>query len=448
MKDFDLQLAVNKSNSTDIINKISQRKPKMTPPFNFEKRISVDLSNVNSLIRLLDSEKEISPSADLLPTLPDKETLDRGITYLRRVHFFCYYCGEEFEDEDELVGKCGIVHLRGRKIENSSSNSTTNLTVQTTFENDNRIRSRINKPNNPDVYTGKQLIQQSKKEFFQKQIVKIEENKYRCSLCSKLFRGPAYVEKHLNLKHISEIEKIEVEALEEQFFLNYLNDPKKLSATFTQPFPHLNPNISQLPQPQLTPPPQSQPLPQLLPHRPLTYRRGGLTPTPSLPQPPHSWVESETSIPISRNFYPPYPTFIPPPPHPNLNLLHPNMSPNINSNIPPNFNPNINSNIPPNFTPNINPNFNPNYSPNFNLNNVTLNINNPSLTYRGRKPKPEQHYSYSPSFVSASVVDPSILPPLAPPTQQLDPRSLREYQDLDAPSEGPIEIDYRMALRK
>lgn len=43
------------------------------------------------------------------------DQLDRLIGYLRTVHFFCYYCGEEFDDEEETLRKCGQKHLRGKK---------------------------------------------------------------------------------------------------------------------------------------------------------------------------------------------------------------------------------------------------------------------------------------------------------------------------------------------
>ena len=33
--------------------------------------------------------------------------LDLLLLYLRRVHSFCFYCGEEYEDERMLATKCG-----------------------------------------------------------------------------------------------------------------------------------------------------------------------------------------------------------------------------------------------------------------------------------------------------------------------------------------------------
>lgn len=38
--------------------------------------------------------------------------MDLLILYLRRVHSYCFYCGEEYDDERTLAAKCGPQHLR------------------------------------------------------------------------------------------------------------------------------------------------------------------------------------------------------------------------------------------------------------------------------------------------------------------------------------------------
>ena len=38
--------------------------------------------------------------------------LDLLLLYLRRVHAYCLYCGEEFEDERMLSTRCGPQHIR------------------------------------------------------------------------------------------------------------------------------------------------------------------------------------------------------------------------------------------------------------------------------------------------------------------------------------------------
>lgn len=41
-----------------------------------------------------------------------EKLMDVRIHYLRFVHIFCYYCGEEFLDFEEMARKCGGKHLR------------------------------------------------------------------------------------------------------------------------------------------------------------------------------------------------------------------------------------------------------------------------------------------------------------------------------------------------
>lgn len=51
--------------------------------------------------------------------------LDIQILYLRRVHGFCYYCIEEYEDERMLTSRCDNIHLRSNKCLGSRINIST-----------------------------------------------------------------------------------------------------------------------------------------------------------------------------------------------------------------------------------------------------------------------------------------------------------------------------------
>jgi len=45
-----------------------------------------------------------------------KKKLYLNVLYLRKVHGFCYYCVEDYEDEWSLISKCGCIHLRSSII--------------------------------------------------------------------------------------------------------------------------------------------------------------------------------------------------------------------------------------------------------------------------------------------------------------------------------------------
>ena len=68
------------------------------------------------LIRdVLDPEKEVeSWIVDQIETLELalEKKLDILLLYLRRVHSYCIYCGEEYEDERMLSSRCGPQHIR------------------------------------------------------------------------------------------------------------------------------------------------------------------------------------------------------------------------------------------------------------------------------------------------------------------------------------------------
>lgn len=47
--------------------------------------------------------------------LSQEKQLDLLLIYLRRVHAFCLYCGEEYEDERMLGTRCGPQHIRNHQ---------------------------------------------------------------------------------------------------------------------------------------------------------------------------------------------------------------------------------------------------------------------------------------------------------------------------------------------
>ncbi|EFA80136.1 C2H2-type zinc finger-containing protein [Heterostelium album PN500] len=245
----------------------TQKKFRITPKIaSTEQRISVDLKQATEIAKNLDVDRDISNNplwTDQIESLSEMDRLDRTIHYLRYVHLFCYYCSEEYADVDEIERKCGSVHLRrpigaedtttitapkprseemSDEITNESNNNNNEQQDQTmdidqkpSEENtwvtnlDNNIKAKIVKINNQEQYEYTQAIAKSAEEFIQINTFKMEEEKYRCSLCCKLFKGSEYVKKHINLKHPEELkEDSHKKGTEEQFFLNYFSDPRRM----------------------------------------------------------------------------------------------------------------------------------------------------------------------------------------------------------------------------
>jgi len=214
------------------------RKAKLTPPVAAEEaRISTDLEQSKLLCKQLDSEKGIESnplfSEEIVNDLAGVQLLDRLVTYMRKVHFFCYYCGEEYDDDDELLKRCGQKHLRGKKREVDPPNVNTDSWANSL---DTKIKNRIENPDNPKIYTGQAMLERKVAKFYAKHINKIDEEKYRCSICGKLFMGENFIRKHLSMKHTEETEKYKKKAHENQFFENFLSDPRRMTPNVQQNF--------------------------------------------------------------------------------------------------------------------------------------------------------------------------------------------------------------------
>ena len=121
--------------------------------------------------------------------------LDKAVTYLRKVHDYCFYCASKFSCSQEILSKCGDLHLRfmttGTEID-SVKHDQHRLTEKSSaliefIKNLNEVSSEIN------TDLDEALTESS--------IKKVEEGKFRCNHCLKAFRGPEFVMKHLTLKH-------------------------------------------------------------------------------------------------------------------------------------------------------------------------------------------------------------------------------------------------------
>jgi hypothetical protein len=61
--------------------------------------------------------------------------LDLMLLYLRKVHAYCFYCGEEYDDERMLAAKCGPQHIRSaKKISRLEIDTSSNWSGSKSFE--------------------------------------------------------------------------------------------------------------------------------------------------------------------------------------------------------------------------------------------------------------------------------------------------------------------------
>jgi hypothetical protein len=202
----DFRLAPVRSQSS------SRKEAKMQPPHSAES-ITLDWRQSARLIRVLDLEKGISEnsllvSEDQFSEMADIQKefqLDLQLLYLRRVHAYCFYCLDEYDDERMLSAKCGPAHIRSRLDPEGGR--------EANF--DDRLELRLQPKPEVKVYEqGVRLSQQDIElqrmltDFEGKQIVEEVDDKVRCNLCRKLFRGVEFVRKHIHNKHPESVEEV------------------------------------------------------------------------------------------------------------------------------------------------------------------------------------------------------------------------------------------------
>lgn len=218
---FELNLIIHKE-------KPGERKAKITPALASQtERIQHDLIQARKLVALLDKEKDIENDIftdENLKDYSEEQTLDLMIYYLRKVHFYCYYSAEEFSSWDNLVLKCGEIYLRG------TPKYTPHFDPDTWAQNlDAKVTWRLENSMSLDDLTGKTLSTRMERDICEKHTKRRDEKVWECLICKKKFCGQNFVEKHIITRHEELWTGFQEEVTNLQFFLNYVNDPKRLT---------------------------------------------------------------------------------------------------------------------------------------------------------------------------------------------------------------------------
>jgi hypothetical protein len=108
LNNFDLNPVISVSTT--------HKKVRVTPLLN-KACIDRDRKLSKELIIVLDQQNSIENNRLFESEKDDKMQLDLQLLYLRRVHAFCFYCCEGYEDERMLASKCGPMHVRLMKVE-------------------------------------------------------------------------------------------------------------------------------------------------------------------------------------------------------------------------------------------------------------------------------------------------------------------------------------------
>ncbi|CEL92106.1 unnamed protein product [Vitrella brassicaformis CCMP3155] len=176
-------------------------------------------------------------------TYPEAFQLDLQILYLRRVHNVCYYSAECCENERELQARCGVAFLRQRYSHNQHDDGHGAMLNGSSVEEsspwvdtfDQKIQQLLNASHRePVVLREEEEPLASKwKAYCDENTMKVEEGRFRCNICRKLFKAAEFVHKHLRNKHESALQEIIDKLHESMMHEAYMGDSSRLV-----PLPH------------------------------------------------------------------------------------------------------------------------------------------------------------------------------------------------------------------
>ncbi|CAE7675351.1 SRRT, partial [Symbiodinium microadriaticum] len=178
-------------------------------------RLLKDLALSEQVIQRLDGLTEVPEEITALVLNAYGTTefkLDLRVTYLRRVHHFCFYAARWCDDEWFLRDACGIATLRAPAQPECTAG-------EWSAAHEQRLESFLgsvsfDKPAAAPDYSNEHVVQ-SLAEEREKAILKVTDEKFKCKLCGKHFRGENFVRKHLERMHMSLAEAAREELLQE-----------------------------------------------------------------------------------------------------------------------------------------------------------------------------------------------------------------------------------------
>ncbi|CAK0798265.1 unnamed protein product [Prorocentrum cordatum] len=184
------------------------------PEMSLPGRICKDAALSAQVVRRLDGLTGVPASVteSLLAGGGSEEArLDLRVLYLRRVHHFCFYAAEWCPDEWELSERCGAGMVRTAVGEDAGAVAPGPWTEAheqrlAAFLETSGLQQPVPMSSDEQVTLDKKAA-----ELIQEKTKQIAEGKYQCTACSKLFRGPEFVRKHLHKMHMDLFETIQEE---------------------------------------------------------------------------------------------------------------------------------------------------------------------------------------------------------------------------------------------
>lgn len=154
------------------------------------------------------------------------KALDKLVLYLRVVHSIDFYNSIEYQQEDSMPNRLGIMFVR------PSANSNVKLKQDDIEEYsklfESKMKPYIEYKDKIDVEMAKKLGLKDRRDEIEKFVKtntqELAPDRWLCPLSGKRFKGPEFIRKHLFYKHMEKIVEVKKEV---EYFNNYLFDPKR-----------------------------------------------------------------------------------------------------------------------------------------------------------------------------------------------------------------------------
>jgi hypothetical protein len=177
------------------------------------------------------SKKSAQSAFDIDMDKNYSRVLDRMLLYLRVVHSIDFYNALEYQQEDLMPNRCGIMFVRPALPLNAASASLkiSNDEVSAYIQQfEARMKPFADYKDKIEAEMAKKLGTKERKEEIEKFIKtntqELAPDRWLCPLSGKRFKGPEFIRKHLFYKHMEKINEVKKEV---EYFNNYILDPKR-----------------------------------------------------------------------------------------------------------------------------------------------------------------------------------------------------------------------------
>eukprot|EP00177_Eucheuma_denticulatum_P000072 GFKZ01000122.1.p1 GENE.GFKZ01000122.1~~GFKZ01000122.1.p1 ORF type:complete len:996 (-),score=157.96 GFKZ01000122.1:1578-4565(-) len=194
-------------------------------------RMASDVTQSTKMMRRLDSlrkfDENLNPLTDeFLSSLEDDaRRLDHIVTYLREVHYFCYYSGNEFLEDPTSMPPQELrpTSDRGRHMSEADNRLLKRIDERAKWVLDRDYDRPRSNSDNSDLAVGTAI-----RIWLDAHTKNEGQGRYRCGLPpNKLFKGPEFVHKHLRTKHADKMKIVKEKAILDVYRANFENDASK-----------------------------------------------------------------------------------------------------------------------------------------------------------------------------------------------------------------------------